>query len=571
VRPNEDAGATDHDALQEAEARFRIAFENAPIGMALLTLEGRFLLVNGALCQLLGRSRKELLDLTWRDVTPEEDLPSQDVQMQDVVAGRHPGFETERRYFRPDGSQIWGAVDLSVVGDVDGNPAYLIGQIVDITQRKRAEEEAGLALASAEQARAELSRQAQELGALHETTLDLIRRLEPTSLLETILTRAAGLMGTTHAYLYVVDEGADELVVRVGTGLFGKYVGYRLRRGDGLAGKVWETGEPLAVDDYRTWTGRRPEFGFIRAAAALPLRAGQEVVGVIGLVHLQENRSFSPEDLDLLSRLGRLASVALENARLYSQLQQELAERSRAEKELERYATELQQANEELRQADELKSHFVAVASHEFRTPLTSVLGFANTLLRKWEELGDDEKKYQLTIIQEQAERLSRLVDELLTMSKIEAGALDVRPRPIPVRTAAEQVVTTFGEDAKDIEIDAPDEVRVVADPDHLQQILTNYVANALNHGAAPIRIEAESHNGWVEILVRDHGPGVPDDFVPRLFERFATATSTPTSTGLGLSIVRGLARAQGGDTWYEPGAPRGARFGVRLPAANGS
>ncbi|HEV3474694.1 MAG TPA: PAS domain S-box protein, partial [Actinomycetota bacterium] len=499
---DERARATAHDALQEAETRFRIAFENAPIGMALLTLEGRFLLVNEALCDLLGRSPDELLSVTWRDVTPPDEVLSQEAQIRDVIAGRHPGFETERQYFRSDGTEIWGALDLSVVNDSKGEPAYLIAQLVDITQRKRAEEEAGQALASAEQARAQMARQARELGALQETTLDLIRRLEPTSLLEVILTRAAGLMGTTHAYLYVADESTDELVVRVGTGLFGKYVGYRLRRGDGLAGRVWETGEPLAIDDYRTWSGRRPEFGFIRAAAALPLRAGQEVVGVIGLVHLQEGRAFSPEDLDLLTRLGRLASVALENARLYSELQQELAERSRAEKELERFATELQQANEELRQADELKSHFVAVASHEFRTPLTSVLGFTNTLLRKWEELGDDEKKYQLSIIFEQAERLSRLVDELLTMSKIEAGALEVRPTPIPVRTAAERVVSTFGDDGTGIDIVVPNDLRVVSDPDHLQQILTNYVANALSHGEAPIGIEADSHDGWVEILV---------------------------------------------------------------------
>jgi PAS domain S-box-containing protein len=571
VTRNEDTSDIAQDAFQDAEARFRIAFENAPIGMALLSLEGRFLLVNEALSELLGRSREELLRLTWRDVTPYDEVASQETQVRDVLAGRHPGSEAERRYLRPDGTEIWGAIDLSVVGDAEGEPAYLIAQIVDITQRKRAEEEAGQALAAAEQARAELARQAREVGALHETTLDLIRRLEPTSLLEAILTRAAGLMGTTHAYLYEVDEGADELVVRVGTGLFGKYVGYRLRRGDGLAGRVFESGEPLAVDDYRTWEGRRPEFGFIRAAAALPLRAGQEIVGVIGLVHLQEGRSFSSEDLDLLTRLGRMASVALENARLYAELQQELAERGRAEKELERFATELQQANEELRQADELKSQFVAMASHEFRTPLTSVLGFASTMLKRWEILGDDDKKYQLGIIREQAERLSRLVGELLTMSKIEANAVEVRPERVPVRAAVTGAVSTFGEDGTGIRVEAPEDLKIVADPDHVQQILTNYIANAMNHGAPPITIEAAPQDGWVEITVNDQGPGVPEGFVPRLFERFARATSTPGSTGLGLSIVRGLARAQGGDAWYEPGVPRGARFGVRLPAADGS
>src|ERR687895_773535 len=405
-----------------------------------------------------------------------------------------------------------------------------------------------------------LRRQNEELAALYETTLGLISRLEPTSLLEAILARAAALIGTPHAYLYVLDDVPDQLVIRAGIGVFADAIGRPLLRGEGLAGRVWETGEPMSVEDYGRWAGRAPGFDFVRAAASIPLRAGEDIVGVIGLVRLEAGRPFDQEDLTLLSRFGQMASLALENARLYEATQIELAERRRAEKELERAAAELRQANEELRAADEMKSHFVAVASHELRTPLTSVLGFATTLLNHWERIPDQEKREQIGLIEGQAYRLARLDDDLLIMSKIEAGALEVRTEPVDVGEAAEGVVSAFAD--ADLKVRVDPGLRAMADRDHLEQILVNYVTNALKYGQSPVRIDARRRHRWVEMVVADEGDGVPEEFVPRLFEKFAQAgrIRSGSGTGLGLSIVRGLARAQGGEAWYEPGEP-GSRF----------
>ncbi|HYZ10405.1 MAG TPA: ATP-binding protein, partial [Actinomycetota bacterium] len=321
-------------------------------------------------------------------------------------------------------------------------------------------------------------------------------------------------------------------------------------------------------EDYQTWSGKLPGWEDLRAAVALPLRAGGDIVGALGLVRLEEGRVFTVEEIDLLSRFGRLASVALDNARLYSAAQQELRERRRAEKELERSAEELRQANEELRQADEVKSNFVAVASHELRTPLTSVLGFASTLLTHWERIPDDERRQQVAMIESQARRLAQMAEELLTMSKLEAGALDVNAEPLDVREAVEQALDSFADHAGDIELSDERGLRAVADRHHVQHIVTNFVANALKYGRPPVRITARKQDEWVEILVTDQGPGVPPHFVPRLFDKFAQAQSSQGGTGLGLSIVRGLARAQGGEAWYEPAEPHGAAFGLRLPKA---
>jgi signal transduction histidine kinase len=415
-----------------------------------------------------------------------------------------------------------------------------------------------------------LRRQNEELAALYETTLGLISRLEPTSLLEAILARAAALIGTPHAYLYVLDDNADRLVIKAGIGVFADSVGRPLRRGEGLAGRVWDSGEPMSVEDYGRWAGRAQGFDFVRAAASIPLRAGEDIMGVIGLVRLEAGRPFSQEDLALLSRFGQMASLALENARLYEAAQVELAERRKAEKELERAAAELRQANEELRAADEMKSHFVAVASHELRTPLTSILGFATTLLRFWGRLSDEQRRGQVGIIEEQAQRLARLVDDLLTLSRIEAGVLETRPQEVDVSRAVDQAVGSFPSRDGVVEVSVAPGISVRADPDQLQQILVNYLSNAMRHGAPPFELEARQDGGWVEITVRDGGGGVPDTFRSRLFEAFAQAPSAHGAggTGLGLSIVRGLAEAQGGRAWFEPNEPRGSCFAIRLPRA---
>lgn len=175
-----------------------------------------------------------------------------------------------------------------------------------------------------------------ELDALHETTLRLLQRTETNSLLEAIVVRAAALVGTDHGYLYLADPDKHELVVQVAIGVFVPNIGYRIGAGEGVAGRVWTSGEPLVIDDYIAWSGRRGDLDNmeLHAIAGIPLKVAGKVAGVIGLGYMEPERTFTQDELNLLGRLGQLASLALGRATLYEKAQKELAERKRAEEAL---------------------------------------------------------------------------------------------------------------------------------------------------------------------------------------------------------------------------------------------
>jgi len=174
------------------------------------------------------------------------------------------------------------------------------------------------------------------LAALHETALGLSEQVGAGGLLERLVTWAGQVVGTPHGYICLIEPGAREMVLRVGTGAYADLVGLRMLKGEGLSGQVWETGAPLAIPDYSRWEGRVQRFAddVFRAVLGVPLSSGGMVTGVIGLSRTEPGRTFDADEVDHVSRFAELASIALDNARLYAATQQELAERRRAEEQL---------------------------------------------------------------------------------------------------------------------------------------------------------------------------------------------------------------------------------------------
>ncbi len=171
----------------------------------------------------------------------------------------------------------------------------------------------------------EMVRQNQYLAALHDTTVGLISRLDVNELLEALVTRAGQLLNAPHGFIFLAEPEGAELECKVGVGALSEAIGSRRKRGEGLAGQIWQTGQPLVVDDYRHWPGRvdRADRGDLGATMGVPLESAGQAVGAIGLAYDPgTGHSFGKEELELLSRFAQLASVALDNARLYSTVQE---------------------------------------------------------------------------------------------------------------------------------------------------------------------------------------------------------------------------------------------------------
>jgi PAS domain S-box-containing protein len=171
------------------------------------------------------------------------------------------------------------------------------------------------------------------LKALHETALGLIDKLDPQELLQTILERAVALAGTQHGFFYLREPDDDYMDMQVGMGFFSGQLGRRVHCGEGLGGKVWQSGRPLVVDDYQRWSDRLPDDSLDRlhCVVGIPLKFDQRVRGVIGLGHVAPDRRFDTEAVQLLERFAALALLALEKAELYMEVRRELGERQKAE------------------------------------------------------------------------------------------------------------------------------------------------------------------------------------------------------------------------------------------------
>jgi two-component system sensor histidine kinase KdpD len=166
----------------------------------------------------------------------------------------------------------------------------------------------------------------------------------------------------------------------------------------------------------------------------------------------------------------------------------------------------------------------------------------------------------------EQADRLRRLIEQLLDLSRLDARSLRLEPVEIAVRPLVESAVSAVGRDAfEDVRVGVDPDLVVCADTLVLERVLTNLLANAARYGRPPVVVSATAEAGRLRISVEDAGPGIPPELVPRLFDRFARGLDAG-GTGLGLAIARAYARAHGGDVAYEPRAEGGARFEISIP-----
>jgi PAS domain S-box-containing protein len=300
------------------------------------------------------------------------------------------------------------------------------------------------------------------------------------------------------------------------------------------------------------------------------------------LGEILEGRKVDHYETTRMTRDGRRIDVSLTVSPLRdetgvivgaSKVVRDVSERRRSEAQAGR-AADLARANAQLAAADRLKDQLLAMANHELRTPLTSIAGFTRTLIDLEDRITDAQRREFLEIISSQTDRLARLVEDMLDLSRVELGKVHPRAAEIDVLELARDTLRNAGHDRVEVVADQAC-IRARVDAHHFEQMLLNYVDNAHKYGEAPVRVVFEESADSVVVAVCDAGSGVDPSFEPRLFERFSRGErgvndGTP-GTGLGLAIVQGLARAQGGDAWYERADGGNARFCLRLPQPTNS
>jgi signal transduction histidine kinase len=357
-------------------------------------------------------------------------------------------------------------------------------------------------------------------------------------LLSVLLPRITDILEADTCAVLLVDDTGRELVARAAVGIEEEVErGVRIPVGGGFAGRVAAEGVPVIVPDLDHAHVLNPilrEKG-IRSLLGVPLVAGDDVIGVLHVGSLTL-RTFTRDDTELLQLVAERVALAIERAKLH----------------------------EEVVQLDQLKLNFVAIASHELRTPATAVYGVIATLAERGDELDPETREALLKVGYEQGNRLRSLLEQLLDLSRLDARSIAVEPRPLVLHSVLSEIAADAVPNGTSLRIDVSPDLAIVADADVLERVVSNLLANAVSYGRPPIVVSAERRDRHIRITVEDSGAGVAEDVVPRLFERFVRGEQSGGS-GLGLAIARAYARAHGGDLVYEP-REAGACFELIVP-----
>jgi PAS domain S-box-containing protein len=657
-------------ALRESEERFRLTLDEAPIGMALVAPDGRFLRVNRALCEIVGYTADELTGLTFQAITYPDDLDA-DLELAGRLArGEIPRYQLAKRYLRKDGTGVDIMLSGSALRGADGAPVHFIAQIEDITERKRLEDELRLAEATSsgilsisadaiisidEQQRISLFNdgaekifgysRAEALGApldiliperyrafhrqhvarfaaggtaayrveervravfglrkngeefpadaaisnltigaekvLTVAIRDITERkrvereqrflaevgpvLASSLDYQETLSTIASLAVREIADLCIVEVvEADERVRRIKVASRDPSRNWlcelltripldrsrphlmsevqETRRAALLQSPTEETIAALAQGEEHHRALRAAE---IRSMVAVPLVAHGRLLGLMAFVSSSPSRLYGESDVRMAEELAQRAALSVENARLY----------------------------DEARRATQARDDVLGIIAHDLRNPLNSVLMQANLLRSGGAEPGQRARK-SADVIERAVRRMDRLIQDLLDVSRMDAGRLSVEAARVDARLIISDCVeaqrTLASSASLELQLDVASSLpEVWADRDRLLQILENLIGNAVKftRPGGRIVLGAAPREGEVWFWVSDTGSGIAADDVPHLFDRFWQGRKAGRhGAGLGLPIVKGLVEAHGGRIWVESTPGRGSTFFFSLP-----
>jgi signal transduction histidine kinase len=416
-----------------------------------------------------------------------------------------------------------------------------------------------------------LAKRLEELAIMQEIDRQLNATLDYERVMDLTLDCALQMIGADGGLIGMIaqeEEGMQLLSTRGYTREYGPYVGQIWPIDRGIVGRVVRTGQPVLASDVAQDPDYVSAISETRSQLTVPIRREDRVRGVIS-VESSQLAAFDEDDLNFMTRLADHAAIAIENARLYS----------------------------DLKRANEAKSEFVSIVSHELKTPMTSIKGYADLLFKGAAgEISGMQRKF-LRVIRSNVDRMNALVSDLLDISRIESGRLKLRTRSIPIKAVVDEVVQTMQERIKAKElaltVEVPEDLPLVrADEDRLIQVLTNLMSNAYRYtlpggtisvkatvwpdgpppGEAKPVPSGEQRFQYLCLIVSDTGIGISPEDQKRIFEKFFRGDDPvvreTTGTGLGLSIAKSIVELHDGQIWFQSEPGQGSIFSFTIPLA---
>jgi signal transduction histidine kinase len=432
--------------------------------------------------------------------------------------------------------------------------------------------------ASLEQNEAALRRKVNETQTLYDIGQEITAQVAFKPTLQLIVERAHDLLHAQVSMLALREEESDTFVMQAHIGTVPDALARsRIRPGEGVGGRVVATGKSITVGDYLEEYVSSPFLGIVQEAElhsmiAVPLKSHDVVMGLL-YVWSREPHKFRDEDQQVLGALADQAAIAIENAKLFEQVRQHAKE---LEAKVRERTRELEEANLKLEAASRHKSEFLANMSHELRTPLNAILGYTELILDKI--YGDVHDKIQdvLKRLEQNGRHLLGLINDVLDISKVEAGQLTLSLNGYSMKEVVQTVFTAVESLAaeKNLELKvtvSQDLTSGKGDEQRIVQVLLNLVGNAIKFSEeGEVRVEVTTSDGTFLVSVSDTGPGLSEADQEKIFEEFHQVDSSSTrkkgGTGLGLSIAKKIVEMHGGRIWVESTLGKGSTFWFTLP-----
>ncbi|HEV7663338.1 MAG TPA: PAS domain S-box protein [Chloroflexota bacterium] len=557
------------EALRQSEEHFRLLVADVQeYAMFVLSTEGNVVTWNAGAQRLKGYTFEEIVGQSFERFYSAEDRASGRPRRLLALARDEGRAHDEGWRIRKDGTRFWADVVITALYDDDRRLRGYAKVTRDLTERRQAEEQRAMRLGA--------ERVVERLGRLQHVTAALAAASHPEEVAELLGSAGVAAVGAAAGAVALPVAGEDVLeVVHVsGYGEGSVQLHQKIRRTDPYTlAQAWRSMEPLFLSSRDEVRRAHPHLAPLAARsryeawASVPLLIERRLVGVMTL-SFSEPQDFDPDERGFVLALGEVAAQALDRAALFGS-----ERRARAEAEA----------------AVQAQDEFLSIASHELRTPVAVVKATAQLAQRAIQRGTFDLARFQhnLEVINRASDRLTGLVEDLLDVSRLRTGQLQLRRRFQDVAPLLQEVVERYRVQTAGIEashgqrheftLSVPDQVvEMYVDASRLEQVLDNFLSNAVKYSPAggEISVTLSLEAGAARITVSDPGIGLPAGQEERIFEPFGRASNAAEQQipglGLGLAICRQLIEAHGGRVWAtSPGEQKGTSIVVLLPEAD--